>query len=298
MPLFAVLSALASTSGIAGGFQLFDVVSSGVAAASGALRVNTAAPLKSEERIGERQVIGVACIPDPTKANLPGGCGEDAYFISDDVTSFGVSDGVGGWRKHGVDSSAYSRCLMSNTEKLANAGDAAPERILQGAYDSCHHVTGSATAAVATLSPDFWLTGVNLGDSGWRVIRNGQVVLRTREQQWGFNAPNQLGTGSGDRPCDADRYSIQLRPNDVVVMGTDGLFDNLSNQQILKVYGSWDGNSAKRLAELLATTAHKIAADPNAVTPFATSSKGLFTGGKMDDISVVVSVVPPSTCTN
>jgi len=296
MPLFAVLAALASTSGIAGGFQLFDLVSSGVAAASGAVRVNTVAPLKSEERIGERQVIGAACIPDPTKANLAGGCGEDAYFIGDDVNSFGVSDGVGGWRKHGVDSSAYSRCLMRNAETLANTGDCTPEKLLQRAYDSCHHVTGSATAVVATLSPDFWLTGVNLGDSGWRVIRDGEIVLRTREQQWGFNAPNQLGTGSSDRPRDADKYSIQLRPNDVVVMATDGLFDNLSNHQILNVYRSWDGGSPKQLAEMLATTAHRVAADPKAVTPFATSSKGLFTGGKMDDISVLVSVVPSSAC--
>jgi len=294
MPLFSVLQSLASTSNAVGGFQLVDIVSSGYAAMSGALRVNTRAPVKTDERAGSRMATGVACIPDPEKADLAGGCGEDAYYISGDVTSFGVSDGVGGWRKHGIDPSAYSRCLMQNSQKHADSVGQQPTKILQHAYDSCKSVVGSATAAVVHVSPDLLMSGVNLGDSGWRVIRDGKVVLRTTEQQWAFNAPNQLGTGSDDRPRDADRYKLKLQPNDVIVMGTDGLFDNLSDRHVLRVYERWAGgadSSPKALAELLAREAHKVAQDPTAVTPFAVNSNGRFKGGKMDDVTSVVSIV-------
>ena len=42
-----------------------------------------------------------------------------------------------------------------------------------------------------------------------------------------------------DRPDDSDEYSIQLEIGDVIVSGTDGVFDNLFNHeihQIVKVY--------------------------------------------------------------
>lgn len=284
-----------STAGAAGGSQLVDAVSSGLSALSGAVQVNTLSPLKSEEKSGTRMQVGAACIPDPEKANLPGGCGEDAYFISKDVNAFGVSDGVGGWRKHGIDPSAYSRCLMQHSQKHADVVSQHPSRVLNHAYNNCTSVTGSATAAVLRVTPDLMMKGVNLGDSGWRVIRDGRLVLRTREQQWAFNAPNQLGTNSDDRPHHADRYTLQLQPNDVIVMGTDGVFDNLSDRKLLNVYQRWansDGaDSPKALAEMVAREAHTIAQNPNATTPFAVSSGGRFKGGKMDDITVVSAIL-------
>lgn len=92
----------------------------------------------------------------------------------------------------------------------------------------------------------------NLGDSGCMVLRDGRIVLRTVEQTHAFNFPRQLGTvraaaalsplgaaathlallgaragaqGSQDTPTDADRLSIPVEPGDIIVLGTDGLFD-------------------------------------------------------------------------
>ena len=54
-----------------------------------------------------------------------------------------------------------------------------PHLVSRGAcVHQCKTVTGSATAAVVTLKDDNTLEGINLGDSGFAVIRDGKLVLR------------------------------------------------------------------------------------------------------------------------
>lgn len=68
----------------------------------------------------------------------------------------------------------------------------------------------------------------NLGDCSLLVIRRGEVVFRTSEMQHAFNFPLQLGTHSRDEPMkDAKRYDIGVEKEDVVIVGSDGLMDNL-----------------------------------------------------------------------
>jgi serine/threonine protein phosphatase PrpC len=68
----------------------------------------------------------------------------------------------------------------------------------------------------------------NLGDCSLLIIRRGEVVFRTSEMQHAFNFPLQLGTHSRDEPMkDAKRYDIGVEKEDVVIVGSDGLMDNL-----------------------------------------------------------------------
>ena len=76
----------------------------------------------------------------------------------------------------------------------------------------------------------------NLGDSGACVIRDGKQVFRTREQQVEFNMPYQMGTGSDIEPkIHAESSEFALVKGDWIVMGSDGLFDNLDPSDIIKV---------------------------------------------------------------
>ena len=64
------------------------------------------------------------------------------------------------------------------------------------------------------------------------MIRSGQVVFRTDEMQHAFNFPLQLGTHSRDEPMkDAKRYDVGVGRGDVVVVGSDGLMDNLVSKR-------------------------------------------------------------------
>lgn len=206
---------------------------------------------------------------------------------------------------------------------------------------------GACTASVAALDRQGACLGVaNLGDSGVRQVRKpindsqggSRVVNFTREQQHFFNCPYQLSNAPGpadfpsllaqgkrelveamqgsaqvikDGPGDAELYTFPLCEGDVLILGSDGLFDNLNDSEILEfidltvtplearqVFGERAGTlrgpssstDPGALATTIAHAAYHRACDPSAATPFAAlaRSHGVnHSGGKQDDITVV-----------
>jgi protein phosphatase PTC7 len=59
-------------------------------------------------------------------------------------------------------------------------------------------------------------------------------VFCTDEQQHWYDCPYQVGTNSTDTPVqDATSHVVQLLPSDIIVIATDGLGDNLWDEEIL-----------------------------------------------------------------
>ncbi|KAI5071431.1 hypothetical protein GOP47_0013682 [Adiantum capillus-veneris] len=241
-------------------------------------------------------LLSAACyFPHPEK-ELTGG--EDAYFICPEKQVFGVADGVGGWAEVGVDSGEYARQLMSESliaarEEPTGSVDAA--RVLKKAYSktTCR---GSSTACILALS-DYGLQAVNLGDSGFIVVRNGRVIFKSPAQQHNFNFPFQLEScGAGDPVSAAELFVVEVAAEDVIIAGTDGLFDNLFATEIetIVLQAKWSGMSPDVTAQKIAYLARERANDSNGETPFSAAAQNAgysFYGGKMDDITVIVSYV-------
>jgi protein phosphatase PTC7 len=77
----------------------------------------------------------------------------------------------------------------------------------------------------------------NLGDSQLVVLRDGKLILEVEPGTWAFNSPFQIGFGLyGEPQGEVDEMTIKkelkLRKGDVIVMGTDGLFDNVYVKEI------------------------------------------------------------------
>jgi protein phosphatase PTC7 len=85
---------------------------------------------------------------------------------------------------------------------------------------------GASTALVVSLR-GATLEWACVGDSAFAVLRGGRVVHRSAPQQHSFNCPYQLSAAGGDRLADADVGEVPVADGDVVVVGTDGLFDNV-----------------------------------------------------------------------
>lgn len=161
----------------------------------------------------------------------------------------GVADGVGGWRQYGIDPGQFSTHLMKNCERLVTAGyfsPTQPARLLAQSFremqDSKAQVVGSSTACVLMLShSDAKIYTANMGDSGFMVVRGGQVVHRSSEQQHFFNTPFQLSLPPSelaadvlaDAPESADRYEFAVEDGDVIMLATDGVFDNVPDSLLL-----------------------------------------------------------------
>ncbi|MED6197387.1 hypothetical protein PIB30_056042 [Stylosanthes scabra] len=241
---------------------------------------------------------GSCYLPHPDKEETGG---EDAHFICSEAQAVGLADGVGGWADLGVDAGQYSRELMSNSVASISGepkGSIDPAKVLEKAYLSTK-AKGSSTACIITLT-DQRLHAINLGDSGFMVIRDGCTVFRSPVQQHNFNFTYQLESGNnGDLPSSGQVFTIPVVPGDVIVAGTDGLFDNLYNNDItaVVVHAKRAGLSPQATAQKIAALARQRAQDKDRQTPFSTAAQdaGLrYYGGKLDDTTVIVSYITSS----
>ncbi|KAK9669995.1 hypothetical protein RND81_13G169100 [Saponaria officinalis] len=234
-------------------------------------------------------------LPHPEKVKTGG---EDAHFICEEKQVIGVADGVGGWAEVGVDAGFYARLLMSNSVTAIeeeSKGSVDPAKVLEKAYANTK-VLGSSTACIVALT-DQGINAINLGDSAFIVIRDGNTVFRSPVQQYGFNFPYQLGFGNGgDSPSSGQVFTFPVAPGDVIVAGTDGLFDNMYDNEIttLVVQAMRAGLEPQVTAQNIANLAQERAKDCHRQTPFSAAAHdaGLrYVGGKLDDITVVVSYI-------
>eukprot|EP01111_Echinosteliopsis_oligospora_P016435 TRINITY_DN6834_c0_g1_i1.p1 TRINITY_DN6834_c0_g1~~TRINITY_DN6834_c0_g1_i1.p1 ORF type:complete len:378 (-),score=107.92 TRINITY_DN6834_c0_g1_i1:562-1695(-) len=239
-----------------------------------------------------RFTLGVSMIPHPAKVAKGG---EDAYFVSSDGRCIGVADGVGGWGDIGVDPALYSRSLMEGARLSAdNRGNNLhrdPVELMADGYNYSACVQGSSTAVVIVLD-GMKLYAANLGDSGLMIIRGQEIIFRSKEQQHSFNFPYQIGTGSADKPEHSVRYVVDIQPNDIVIVGSDGLWDNLYDSDIFEIIASANTTDATALAQAIARHAEMVAVDKDIISPFSKCARSngypFASGGKLDDITVLV----------
>lgn len=114
---------------------------------------------------------------------------------------------------------------------------------------------------------------------------------------------NQLGAeGNGDNPSLALQFEHEIQDKDIVVVGSDGLFDNMDFNQIRQEiqkqasFGN-ENQDVQQLAETIAKKAKEYSLSRFYNSPFAKKareSKIKYFGGKSDDITVVVAEVSAS----
>lgn len=288
----------------------------------------------------------------------------------DGSVAFGVADGVGGWAEHGVDAGDFSHALCAELSSAAarapvrgrgrgrgrgsedNDGGGLPsaldllDRGYRAVLSSGRVAAGGSTACVGVASArDGAVDMANLGDSGWVQLRLGALQAASRPQLHEFNTPFQLsvippsvaaraavfgGMQLSDLPASADAAALRVRHGDVLVLATDGVWDNLFAQDVLRVVsalmlqsGAWRSNgggikvkgdlreytgaggsiAGSGVQTLQRAIAMQLVSEAKAASqhgqkdgPFAKEIQKRFPhenwhGGKVDDICVVVVVV-------
>ena len=76
------------------------------------------------------------------------------------------------------------------------------------------------------------------GDSGFLLARNKRTVFRSQAQMHYFDCPFQFAAApefspSSDHVESAAVVELDLQPGDIIVAGTDGLWDNLEERELL-----------------------------------------------------------------
>lgn len=244
--------------------------------------------------------------------------GEDSHSLNSEILS--VADGVGGWNEVGVDPSLYSRALCENIMSEFVKNPSLPvKKIFVSACKKVKH-KGSSTCTIVKIdskNPQTKIEALNLGDSGYLILRpkiannslDFEIIFKSEEQTHGFNFPYQVGTG-GDDPEKADVIVHEVKPYDILILASDGLWDNLSDTQVAsfckKFYEKLQKNDDNKpptlaisdpgqLSQAITQTAEHVSLDTRYYSPFAQRSRGLFMGGKHDDITVIVAQILVST---
>jgi len=188
-------------------------------------------------------------------STTPNACGEDSFFIAENT--IGIADGVGGWNYYGISSAAMSQTLMLNCKTLVGAEDAPAKlnlsdpfrvaKLMRAAYqeivDHDQVSGGSTTCCILSFNPEtMMMEAANVGDSGYIVVRNGRIVAENEFQKNDRDRPNQIGVAPKNIDisfvCDIDTIETTCFPvyeGDVVVLATDGLWDNTSKAKIASV---------------------------------------------------------------
>ena len=260
--------------------------------------------------------LGAFDIPHPDK-----GAGEDAFLLMPELSAFAVADGVSGWAEDGVDPAIYPKEIMNGVEmgfSSLDVAEAGLPGVLDFAYSSNEEV-GSCTVCVAKLEGESGsLKVANLGDSGLKVLRQTvpgggwQVIWQSGTQQHEFNMPYQMSSDKeySDTARDAEYSDVPVKAGDLVVQATDGLWDNVREEDMCQTIEATvqqsGGAEAATLAEALCVVASRNASDEEYPSPFMEEAvragqiqvsflekmQGIEpTGGKLDDITVVVAEV-------
>jgi len=151
----------------------------------------------------------------------------------------------------------------------------------------------AAAAAVPTRS-----------GSGSVSVGSHHVAFRSPQPLRAFNAPFQLGhapdvaKGAPDSrfetPQDAALVRVPVRGGDVIVLASDGLFDNMPEAAVLSIFEKYGDAPEEDIARHLATQAQELSLDRHTDSPFAILAKEndiLWGGGRPDDITVIVSSI-------
>ncbi|KAI7748156.1 hypothetical protein M8C21_015389 [Ambrosia artemisiifolia] len=215
--------------------------------------------------------VATRLIPHPKKVDKGG---EDAFFVSGYSGGvMAVADGVSGWAEKDVDPAQFSRELMRRASSLVDDEEVNYDpRILVRKAHAATSSTGSATVIVSMLDNNGILKIANVGDCGLRVIRKGQIIFSTFPQEHYFDCPYQLSSEAVSQTyLDATVTSIDSVKGDIIVMGSDGLFDNVFDHEIVSAIK--EHKDVEQTAKVLADLAYKHSVDFYYDSPFSIEAR-------------------------
>ncbi|KAM1553024.1 hypothetical protein PS1_005800 [Malus domestica] len=215
--------------------------------------------------------VGTYLIPHPNKV---GKGGEDAFFVSSyNGGVLAVADGVSGWAEQDVDPSLFPKELMTNASNFVGDVEVNNDpRILIGKAHAYTSSIGSATVMIAMLERDGILKIANVGDCGLRVIREGKIKFSTSPQEHYFDCPYQLSSEIvGQTYQDAMVSNVEMMEGDTIVMGSDGLFDNVFDHEIVSTVAGY--RDVAEAAKVLANLANNHSLDSNFDSPYSMEAR-------------------------
>jgi protein phosphatase len=216
---------------------------------------------------------------------------EDSYAVVAEEHLAVVADGMGGHgngdvaskiaveavREAYVNLAGSSREELAIAERLQRAVALAHERIrMAGNEDSSLRGMGT-TLIAAVIEGEYAVIG-HVGDSRAYALRGGTLTQLTEDHSWvreqvaaGYLSPDQAREHpfksvvtralGGDHPVEVDLRRVQLQPEDLLVLCSDGLTTMLTDEEIKALLV--EGGSMREMAQRLVNAANELGGADN-----------------------------------
>jgi serine/threonine protein phosphatase PrpC len=134
--------------------------------------------------------------------------------------------------------------------------------------------TGATTIACANISPTT-LDCMAVGDSVVQVYRNDKQVFTSTSLQHTWNMPAQMAFVNNmlNYTLPPVFQSFPLQTNDVIILSTDGMIDNLFVEEIEQIVSRW--KEPRTISQLLVASTKRKINQRNVSTPFGKSIEKL-----------------------
>ena len=213
-----------------------------------------------------------------------------------------ITDGAASW-KTVDDPYVYSKSFIQRIQKLYFP-DKIPLEILTEAHSTISESGGSCCLLLSLDQETGILSSNIVGDCGFLIIRKKpnsdtiEIIYSSKERTKIFNRSTQISK-EYDFLGNVQTQNHKILPNDIIISGSDGLFDNVYPWDILSCMNPFVSASThlpdpELVAEIIASIAFKNSQIFHYRSPFSERAKDYFidfVGGKPDDITVIVSQV-------
>lgn len=223
--------------------------------------------------------------------------GEDARLVKDNC--IGVFDGVGS----APNSGSYARQLSREIRKYIEQPETKNESIYSHVSKalSNNKKKGSCTVCCAKLVGNN-LFIAHIGDSGLLKISSGRPhrLVSTSPQQLRFNCPEQVSYCDREHykslltegPRNRHRIKWEVQDGDILVMGSDGLWDNLSVGEVTRIVQKHMPHNRQDEAQTYGSVSHKYVLERRLMQ----SSEGFIPGNKGELSMIIAKEIAMKAC--
>jgi len=195
---------------------------------------------------------------------------EDSVWSSDELGVYIVADGLGGYESGEVASQLAIKIISETMKKhlpqtppeqlqqlLINTLEITNKQVYNVAQQANQHQNMSTTIVLALLQlPTVYIS--HAGDSRVYLFREGQIRQLTEDDVWitTGNLRNVLTKAIGqEHALEPSSYKSTLNAGDWLLLCSDGLWDMLSDEQILAIFEQ-NNQSPTTLADALINAAN------------------------------------------
>ena len=227
-----------------------------------------------------------------------------------------ITKGISYWKELNINSISYSKKLKEKLSQIKFLEIPNEEKLKEKVISIIKNlnknmkIEGTSTFSLLYIDKlNMRMLCISIGDSLYSIMRfdneshKYRMEFISKEKYHSFNTPYQIGK-YGDSPENLISLKHEILENDIIILGNDCFWDNISIENILDIINNeinFNIDFHSIICEKLIEEAKKNSEDEFFISPFSIKAKEngfYYLGGKPGDILLNVSIIKYNNINN